>query len=245
MNRVLPVRRKLCSPGEQAFLFVGIERRDPSGAGERMAGVRIAVEDLNPFRTLHECVEEVLPYEHGSHGDGRIRHPFSHGEEVRNDSEMLRSERLSEASEASDHFVKDQQYSVMRTNLAQALEVADRRYEDAGRARDRLNDDGGNGRGIVQRTQALKLVGELGAVLRLTPGESIARGIVGMADMVDTRDPGAEYFLVQRDTAHRHAAEVDAVVAARATDQPVAPRFAARTVVGERDLERRVGRFGP
>jgi hypothetical protein len=35
------------------------------------------------------------------------------------------------------------------------------------------------------------------------------------------------------------------VVAALAADQPVAPRLAARAMVGERDLERGVGRFRP
>src|SRR6185295_13227297 len=41
-----------------------------------------------------------------------------------------------------------------------------------------------------------------------------------------------------------HAAEVDAVITALAADEAEALRFAARAVVGERDLERGIDRLG-
>ena len=74
----------------------------------------------------------------------------------------------------------------------------------------------------MQQTE-LQLVGELGAVLRLAPGEGVARQVVGVPDVVDASDAGTEHLLVERDAAHRHAAEVHAVVAALAADEPEAP----------------------
>jgi hypothetical protein len=65
-----------------------------------------------------------------------------------------------------------------------------------------------------------------------------------MPDMVDAGDAGAEHLLVGDEAADRHAAEVDAVIAALAADQAKALSFAARAVIGERDLERRVDRLG-
>src|SRR5688572_28471274 len=65
-----------------------------------------------------------------------------------------------------------------------------------------------------------------------------------MPNMVHARDARTEHLLVRGDAADRHAAEVDAVVAALAADQAVAPRLAARALVGERDLERGVGGLG-
>ena len=47
------------------------------------------------------------------------------------------------------------------------LEIALGRDQHAGGAGHRLDDHRGDGRGVVQRDEALEIVGELGAVLRL------------------------------------------------------------------------------
>ncbi len=47
------------------------------------------------------------------------------------------------------------------------LQVALRRHQHAGRTRHRLDDDRGDGRGVVQGDDALQLVGEFHAMLRL------------------------------------------------------------------------------
>ena len=62
--------------------------------------------------------------------------------------------------------------------------------------------------------------------------------------MVDAAQRRPEGLAVADDAAHRDAAEVDAVVAALAADQPGARAFAARAVVGDGDLQRRVHRLG-
>ena len=64
-----------------------------------------------------------------------------------------------------------------------------------------------------------------------------------VADMVYAGYARSEGLLVRLQPADRHAAEVDAVVAALAADQAKALPFAARPMVGERDLERGVDRF--
>jgi hypothetical protein len=74
--------------------------------------------------------------------------------------------RACRAAEAGDDLVEDQQDAVLGADLAQALQVALGRRQHAGGAGHRLDDDGGDGRGVVQRDEALQqLVGQLGAVL--------------------------------------------------------------------------------
>ena len=66
---------------------------------------------------------------------------------------FARRQRHAEAPEAGDHLVEDQQDAVRVADRAQALEVALRRRQHAGRARHRLDDHGGDGGGAVQRDQ--------------------------------------------------------------------------------------------
>jgi hypothetical protein len=65
-----------------------------------------------------------------------------------------------------------------------------------------------------------------------------------MAEMIDPHHLRAERLAVGADATHRHAAEIDAMISARAADQPHPPGIAPRTVIGERHLERGIGRFG-
>ena len=82
------------------------------------------------------------------------------------------------------------------------------------------------------------------AVLRLAAREGVACRVVRVRQVVDAGEQRAEHLAVADDAADRDAAEADAVIAALAADQPRARAFAARAVIGERDLERRVDRFG-
>src|SRR5438270_6299337 len=65
-----------------------------------------------------------------------------------------------------------------------------------------------------------------------------------MADVVDPGDARPEALAVVGNAAHGHAAEVHAVIAALAADQPEALAFAPGALVGDGDLERGVDRFG-
>ncbi len=122
-------------------------------------------------------------------------------------------------------------------DLAQALQVALRRDDHAGRAGDRLDDDGGNGGGVVQRDLPLQVLGQFDAVRRQALRERIARHVQRVADVRDRRQARAEPLAVVRQAAHRHAAEADAVVALLAADETGALAFAAHAVVGQGDLQ--------
>ena len=65
---------------------------------------------------------------------------------------------------------KIKQDAVLGRDLAQLLQVALGRRQDAGGARDRLDDDGGNGGGIVQVDETRQLVGQMRAPLGLALG---------------------------------------------------------------------------
>ena len=87
-------------------------------------------------------------------------------------AELLRGERRAGAAEAGDDLVEYQQDAVPVADLAQALQIALRRNQHAGRAGDRLDDDGGDGRGIVQRDEPLELIGEIARRVSGSPREN-------------------------------------------------------------------------
>ena len=88
-------------------------------------------------------------------------------------------ESVAEAAEAGDHFVEDQQNAVAVANRAQLFQITLGRRQHAGRSGHRLDDDGGDGRGAVQRDDALEFVGEVAAPRRFTLGESLMLAAVG------------------------------------------------------------------
>ena len=98
-------------------------------------------------------------------------------------------ERLADAAETRDHFVEYQEDVVLVADLAQALQVADGRQDHPGRSGDGLDDDRGDGGGVVQRDQALQLVGEMGAPLRQSARERIVFDDPGCA--ADDPRPGS------------------------------------------------------
>src|SRR3954466_13766884 len=98
---------------------------------------------------------------------------------------------------------------------------------------------------VGQGAKPLEVLGELGAVRRLAAREGVAHDVVRMAQMVDARETRPEQLAIGSQAADRHAAEVDAVVAALAADQAKTAGLTARAMVGERDLERAIDGFGP
>src|SRR6202165_2912453 len=71
--------------------------------------------------------------------------------------------------------------------------------------------------------------------------EGLFFAVIGMGEVIDARQKGAEHLAVADDTAHRSTAEADAVIAALAADQPGAGALALDLMIGQRDLERGVG----
>src|SRR6202165_2749321 len=71
--------------------------------------------------------------------------------------------------------------------------------------------------------------------------EGLFFAVIGMGEVIDARQKGAEHLAVADDTAHRSTAEADAVISALAADQPGAGALALDLMIGQRDLERGVG----
>ena len=147
---------------------------------------------------------------------------------------------MAEPAEAGDDLVEDQQDAVLGRDLAQLLQITLGRRQDAGRARHRLDDDGGDGGGIVQVDEPGQFVGQMRAPLRLALGEGLLGAVVGRLQVVDALQHVAELLAVGDHAADRDAAEADAVIAALAADEARARALAAGLVIGERDLERGV-----
>ena len=154
------------------------------------------------------------------------------------------AKRRAHAPERGDHLVEDEQDAVLLRDLAQALQVALRRDEHAGRAGHGLDDHRGDGGGVVQRDQALELVGEVRALLGLPARERVLLRQCVCGRWSTPAIMRAEHLAVGDDAAHRDAAEAHAVVAALAADEARARAFAAHALVGERDLQRGVDGLG-
>ena len=119
------------------------------------------------------------------------------------------------------------------------LQIALGRRQDAGRAGHRLDDDGGDGRGVVQGDDPLERIGEMAAPFRLALGEGLMLAVVGRRQVIDPGQQRTEEFAVVDDAADGNAAEAHAVIGALAADEAGARPLPAHVVVGERDLERR------
>ncbi len=209
-----------------------------------MAGVGITVEQLNAGRRIHEGVVDELLAEHCAHRHHAVGQALRSGHHVRLDIKVVGSEWRGQATEAGDHFIEDQQDAVLGAQFTQALQITLRRYQHAGRAGHRLDDDGGDGRCIMQRNDAFQFIGQFAAVFRFAARVSILFQVVRMRQVVHARQHHAIRLAVAGDTTDRDAAEADAVIAAFAADQPGAARFTARLVIGQRDLQRGIHRFG-
>ncbi len=245
VQRIFPVFRQRARARQQPLTRVDVERGEPRRAGDRVRGIGVAVEQLDGvLGTRHEGVVDLAAHDHAAHRHHAVREPLGAGDDIRRDVELLCGERRSRAAEARDHLVEDQQDAVLRAQLAQPLQVAFRRQQHAGRARDRLDDHGRDRRGVVQPDQPLQLVGEFRAVLGQAARERVAPQVVRVLQVIDTRQGRAEELAVVDHAAHGDAAEADTVIAALAADEALARGFAAHAMPGQRDLERGVHGLG-
>src|SRR5208283_2491455 len=83
----------------------------------------------------------------------------------------------------------------------------------------------------------------MAAPFGLALGERLVLAAVGRRKMVDAGEKRTEEFSVVVHAADRNAAEADAVIGALPADEALARALPAHVVVGERDFQRRVGRF--
>ncbi|CCF20123.1 protein of unknown function [Pseudorhizobium banfieldiae] len=245
MQAVLPVGRHVAGPVEEAFLLVGFQRCEAGGGGNRIARIGVAVEELDHvLRATHEGVVDLGADENGTHRDDPVGKALGRRHDIGRDAVVLRGERRSHAAETGDDLVEDQQDAVPSADIAELLKVALRRNEDAGGAGHRFDDDGGDGRSIMQGDDALQLGGEVATMFGLAAGEGILARLMGVRHVVDAGEQRAEHLTVGDDAADGDAAEVDAVIAALAAYQAEARTVALHAMIGEGDLESGVDRLG-
>jgi len=190
-------------------------------------------------------VIDVRGTEHGAHRDDARGEALGRCYQIRRHAEEIRRKRRSETSEPGDDLIEDQENAVVGADLAQPLQVVLRRYQDASRASDRLDDNRGNGRRIVQLDDADQVFGVFCAVFRHAAGECIALRIVGMAHVVNAGQHCSEGSAVGDDAADRDTAKPGAVIAALAADQACTCALSDGALIGQSNLQRRVDAFGP
>ena len=245
VQRVLERLRHRRTAGQQAVVGIGVQCAQRRGAGQRVGRVGVAVEELDQvFRPVHEGVLDELLGKHRAHRHRAVGDALGHAHQVGRDAEMGGRKRRAHTTEPGDDFVEDQQDAVLVANAAQPFQIALGRDQHPGRTRHRLDDHCCDGRRVVQRNQALQIVGQFNAVFGLAFGERVARRIMRVADVVDACQQRAEHLAVGHDAADRDATEVDAVVTALAADQAGACTFASHAVVGNGHLQRGFHRFG-
>ena len=137
---------------EDAFLLIDIEGGKRRSTGKRVAGVGVAVRELDGgLRTLRHGLVHMVMDQHAAHGNGAVAHPLRAGDEVGCNAKSLGGKGRSQSSEAGDDLIEDQQDAVLAGDLAQPLEIALGRRQHAAGASHRLDDDGCDGRGIDRR----------------------------------------------------------------------------------------------
>ena len=142
MERVLPIGRELGAAGQKLLVGIGVEGAEPRRAGERMGRIGVAVEELDDvLGPGHEGVVDRALHEDGAHRHDAVGDALRGHHDVGHDAEVVRREGRAEATEAGDDLVEDQQDAVLVADVAQALQIALRRHENAGGTRHRLDDD--------------------------------------------------------------------------------------------------------
>ena len=202
VQALFPIFGKIGPAREQPLILISVQRSQRGGGGNRISGVGIAVEKLDQlFRPVHERIMDFVADEHRSHRDHAAGQALGSGDDIRRHIEITGGEGRAETAKTGDHLVKDQQETVLVADFTKPLQISLRRDQHSGRTGHRLDDHGGDCGGIVKRGNTFQLVGKLGPVFRLAAAEGVAREVVCVRHMVDTRQQCAEHLAVGDDAA--------------------------------------------
>ncbi len=239
------MRRQRAHAAEQVFLGQHVQHRQAGGAGQRVAAAGVAVHQLGQVRrAVHQRVVDLAAHDDAAQRRGTVAHGLGEQDHVGHHAQRLGTEHGAQAAEAGDDLVEDEQDAVPRAQLAQSLQVAQRRHQHAGGAGHRLDEHRGNVGSVVQRHQAFQLVGHVGTGGGLATHEGLRGRVPGAAQVVGAQHRGAEGAPVGRHAADADAAEAHAVEAALAADEQRALALALRAPEGQRDLHRGVAGLG-
>ena len=171
----LPMGADLPHPGVDLQVLVQTQRRQAGRARQRVGGIGVAVHQLHHLRRSgHERFVDGAADDDAAHGHRAVGQAFGHGHQVRGNAKHLRGEVVAHAPKTGDHFVKDQQHAMLRAQLAQALQVADRGRIHAAGTGDRLDNDGGHRAGVLDVQQLRQRFRIAGAVIRLSGAKAHA-----------------------------------------------------------------------
>ena len=191
--------------------------------------------DLRPGSD-HERVVDGSAREHRAHGNGAVGQPLSGRDEVRDHPKAVHCERRPQSAEPGDHLVEDQQDPVTVAKGSEPRQVTGRRRQHARRARNGLDDDRRDRLGAVQSHQRLQVVSQVRAMRRLAARETVATGVMRVAQMIGARQQRERPSVVHQ-TAHRDAAEAHAVVAPLTADEARARPLPDGPLIREGDLQ--------
>src|SRR5690606_3588351 len=110
------------------------------GGGHRMAGIGIAVRELDIVFAQHG--DDLLGDAHRRDRQIAGGEPLRHRHEVGLEPVLLEAEPFAESAEAADDLVDDEQDAVLAADLLHAPPIALRRNDHAARALHRLADEG-------------------------------------------------------------------------------------------------------
>ena len=137
------VRGELAVALDHAILREDVERGERGGAGERIAGVAVRVQERALARVLVvERVEDGVAGEHHRQRQVAARQALRKAEEIGRDASLLAGEHRPGAAEADRDLVGDQVHAVPVAGGAQQLEVDRVIHAHArGALHQRLDDD--------------------------------------------------------------------------------------------------------
>ncbi len=138
----------------------------------------------------------LLAHQHAAHRHRARGHALGEGDHVRHHAVAFGGEGMAEPAEAGDDLVEHQQDLVLVADRAQPLQIALRRRQHRGRAGHRLDEHRGDGVVAMQRDQTLEFVGQMRAPFRLALGEGLLLAVIGVRQMIDARQHGAERLAV-------------------------------------------------
>ncbi len=241
VEQVAQQRDRALQALERPLLLEHVERRERGGAGERVAGVRVAVEEaLELVEGAEEALVHALARQRRGEREVAAGDALGERHEVGRDALLLAGEHRARPSEARGHLVADQEHAVAVAELAHRPQVALGVDEDPGGAlHERLDDHGGELVAVLHH-QAL----HVRDVARLSLPRVEQQRPVERVEQVDPADG--------------HGADGVAVVAVLQADEAGAPPLAAlvmplighlqrdlvgrRSVVGVEDAAQPVGR---
>src|SRR5690606_20497239 len=128
---------------------------------------------------------DVAPDGHGPGGNGGIADALGQSDQVGRDAKEFTGGVGAQAAKAGDHFVKNQQDAMLFGDGAQFFQIALGRDQYTGGAGQRFDDDGGDGRCVMQGDDPFQVIGKMLDPFGFAARVGILGQVVGMGQVID------------------------------------------------------------